>query len=381
MPINYISEKHLDNGDIVDVSLKFTNGSNTENGFFKSRGIVESVDSTFFTIVPYDETDADPLENGGEIFFIDDKVSRSNDLMFIEVPKERLISTVITRNECLEKIRNKLDNLVFRRAGKVLKHDKDFCNAIIYNYNGDKICYKDYTEYLDSTSVEERERIGEESFKWWYAFTTTTTLRNNEPEELRGNSLWFGKCNFKLFDTETTFQFLPLDNENVKKDVQISSRKPPVFREIRTNSGRIDKKSSLICGHVAYNSKRRGYYYKKWFYCSEQFYKLYTLIVQEQETEKTPSKVIRKLRSNNTPLYISKLQKEGVSEKEIAEKYRVYRTEKTGEKWYAVYQVIAMFFYYGNTLEEIHKELISQYGTTAVYDKNLIKNIIQPFLG
>lgn len=291
---------------------------------------------------------------------------------------ETLFTGTSERVELLEALREKIKTLVFRRVGTVYAEDKNFVSALCSYYDKPPVVYSNLHEYM-KVPEDVQERVGIEVYKYYYGYTTSTCLRNNElSKNMKMSSLWFNMFGFHEFDTCGTFEF----KEKTKETVSMAKR-PPFVRNTKDMHGNARVLSPLICGHVTENSK--GFKYTRWFNCSEQFYKLWTLIMYGPESFPSRNKkhqILKKLRCNNTALYVENSKNEGVDEKKVAERYRVHRTEEESFMYHGVYQAIAMYLVYGMEPEEIEKELMEEYEglpKKSIYPEDLFKNIHTTF--
>lgn len=233
-------------------------------------------------------------------------------------------------------LKGKMKGFVFRRVGDVVKREE--CRErIIYNLPGGKLEIK--PEDCESISHEDLERLVEEEYSRFIAFTTEKVLRDNDP--YRGKKIYLSSGSITQPDIEgLTFRLCNVE-ENKKIPPQPGDLVCMVF----------DEKNSA--------KKSKNPRAKLWWICSEQFLRFWTLVMYDNHPSfegngKEPRMEERLMSGNrlNTNSYLKYVhaclsQNIQPDPHEVQQRFRVMRTEEVSKKWCHVYSALVLMVRYG----------------------------------
>ena len=218
-----------------------------------------------------------------------------------------------------DKVRAKLKLLVFRRVYSVTHFQ---LSKIQYHTKPDE-CH----QVADGDSLTDREwlRNAECHYRNYYGWSSKTSLRSNDSSPDR--YIFYEKKDFGTFDP-IHFQIDPAATPQ--------SAVPP-------------REGDLLCGIVKPDATGK-LCYSKWFICSEQFYRAWTLMMYDTHTsftkaeqkgcgEKTYWMSGNRLMTNNYLKWILGSKELGItpSDAEQNDRYWHQRCEKIARTWIHIY--------------------------------------------
>lgn len=304
-----------------------------------------------------------------------DIISQTEDLSLKEEHDEMKV------NEYREFFERNWKNLIFRRVGNVCAERENFVSACVSHYDEIPTVYYSLEELASSVDADTIYKKAILVYKYWYATTTKTALRDNDPYS--GESIWFDSRGYRNFDMRRSFWFY----EDCK-EVSFKAKRPP---RVRVENNRLF--SDLVCGLVA--DTRKGPKFTMWFHCSEQFYKLWTMVMYEASDvyprRNSPSQLLKKLRCNNVELVERRWAKQllSIEDEEKAKKlsediykhHEIHRTERDSGDWPGIYQAFARYVVYNEQQEDIIEKLRTEYNPDVLveerelYPENLFYHI------
>lgn len=233
-------------------------------------------------------------------------------------------------------------DIVFRRVGKTTLRLENFSEGEYLKHDSTSLKFPNFEDYIKQGNEEKREMVGIEKYKYWYGSTTRTQLRRNDRYD--GN-IWFDPYGFSEIEIEDGSMTFSHKQKNAK-----SVTVPPL-------------QGSLVCGWV--RRAKKGLVFWKWFKCSEQFMKLWTIVMYNPHEvyprRNRKEQIIRRLRCNNSKVWLQ--NNSDATDEEKEKRYRVIRTEFVSDKWVGIYQAIARYVVYGDCPEDIRKDIEKEYST------------------
>lgn len=218
-----------------------------------------------------------------------------------------------------DKVRDKLKSLVFRRVYSVTQFQ---LSKIRYYTKLDE--FHQVANY-GSVTDREWERNIECQYHNYYGWSSKTALRSND--NFPDSFIFYEKKDFGTFDP-IRFQIDP--------DATNQSKVPP-------------REGDLLCGIIKPDAAGK-LCYSKWFICSEQFYRAWTLLMYDThssfikaEQKKCGAKTYwmsgNRLMTNNYLKWILGSKELGIvpSDAEQKERYWHQRCEKTARTWIHIY--------------------------------------------
>ena len=240
---------------------------------------------------------------------------------------------------------NKLGKLVFRRVGTVLVHEHQ--KIMTKFYSDDSTFYKAGVDdvFTDEEETQNVERV----YKVYHGFTTVAYVRETDPIFAIRHTIGFDTKNMCELDMEELSFKLKKIGEEVPKILV--------------------KPGDLIAGFVV--NRKDNPVYIKWFVCSEQFLRLWTLLMYGEEHQTFTKKLEEesthpmgplfkwlmsgnRLCTNNYLKWSLASVNEGVSvdERERRKRYFRYRCEESARKYIHLYACIAMICIYETDITE-----------------------------
>lgn len=160
-------------------------------------------------------------------------------------------------------------NLVFRQVKTVVQKGKKSISNKIKPRNHPSTKFDNWKQARAETPLEEHKYLLEES-EMFFGFTTHKSLYDNENEEIRGKELYFSKRTCGSFHNE--------DREHWKEFPAV---------DLTGDSHKIcPKKWQIVCGTPEEGPE--GWYLNNWFIASNQFVKMWEMIVYPKRTIKVP---------------------------------------------------------------------------------------------
>ena len=228
----------------------------------------------------------------------------------------------------IRNLRHRLQRLVFRRVRSIVVPDEAIGSTVttFWHTPAEQTEFKE-TE-LDRLTEEQWQKNVEQRHTQFYGFTTRSILRDNDSWD---KSIFFEKKGFSDFLDPVT---LTLDG--IESDLTVSP-----------------KPGDLLCGEVSNGA------YSKWFICSEQFYRAWTLIMyhthssfRNAEKKKCGTRSFwmsgNRLMTRNYEKWLLAGKDNGVepSRKEKQDRYWHQRTESISRLWIHVYCAIVLLARY-----------------------------------
>ena len=261
-----------------------------------------------------------------------------------------------------DKIRAKLKLFVFRRVS-TLSH---FQLSQIRYYTRPTM----YTKVSNMTSFSQQEIDQNLEFRYqdYYGWSSKVVLRQND--NFSEKSIFFEKKGFGEFD--------------------------PILLQIEPDSANqrnvAPREGDLICGIVKPDSYGK-LHYSKWFICSEQFYRTWTLLMydahssfQKAEQKKCGSKAYwmsgNRLMTNNYLKWILGSEKKDIipSDDEQRQRYWHQRCEKPARTWIHVYCALVLIVRYDELPSESNVPVIRGPETHPYPHWHLPPDFVQLFL-
>ncbi len=219
-----------------------------------------------------------------------------------------------------DKVRNKLKKLVFRRVYSVTNYQ---LTKILYYTKPDE-----YHQIEIGTSFTDREweRNIEFQYRNYCGWSSKTALRSND--RFSDRYIFYEKKNFGTFD--------------------------PIHFQINAEGGGLDavsppREGDLLCG-IVHPDASGNLCYTKWFICSEQFYRAWTLMMYDAHPSFTKAEQKacgaktywmsgNRLMTNNYLKWILGSQERGItpSDSEQKDRYWHQRCEKIARTWIHIY--------------------------------------------
>jgi hypothetical protein len=234
---------------------------------------------------------------------------------------------------------NATSKLVFRRVGKVVARPEDFVKTVVTTISREGAVVTEYGQGQDHPVFSDQEYLQnvEEHYSKFYFFTTTTSLRDNDPH---GNIGIYGASNNYAeldFLDKVTFRFLP-----------------------RTGTQIVPREGDLVCGLANRPAPGRANpAFKVWFICSEQFFHAWTAVMYENHNALTKSfddesQIRRHLMSGNRLCtngfrkWVLGCQQSMVEsdDAELSKRFYKMRTETAARERVHVYAALVMMLRY-----------------------------------
>lgn len=260
----------------------------------------------------------------------------------ISLEKVRSISV----NPFRTTLREKWGNFIFRRVYSakcnicssvhISGNECDNAQCNLYNHEGTCIQSEPYMDRLEANN-DVKDRLAEVVCNDFSGSTTRSPLRKNDKHK---GILLFNSDNYYEVDLTDT---LSCDITLTRKSILLP------------------KKDGLICGLVGDNNE-----YTKWFNCSEQFYKLWTIIMCNDPKICFPKnnhqhQIVNRLKCNKVKLWA---ETEGKDKDEHTKSKRAYiiRTElSSGCSYYSLYQLLALKVVYQNEMKLCMEEFPGEF--------------------
>lgn len=240
-------------------------------------------------------------------------------------------------NTLRKSLQNAMKDMVFRRVEKVFT---DNLTGVFYT---EPLVQPPWEKRRTITLKEESNISDSEKIKRVYreyndyrGYTTSRNLRSNDT--YKGN-IKFNMKNYSQFDIRK-LQFTG----------GYKSRTPP--KEPEFEKRKVKVIGDLICGLVEYSVDGTPYY-TNWFICSEQFFRLWTLIMYNNHDsfkiygkDKMRERILsgNKLNTNSYLKWVLGCTQNSVNvtEKELEDKFYVQRTEYISKSYVHIYTSLAL---------------------------------------
>lgn len=251
------------------------------------------------------------------------------------VSNSRLMSD--EHENVVKSVRKALGGLIFRRVAAVILQNPEQLKMFkdddkFDTFEGDRIFKRERT-----MSDAEYEKNAEYRYSKFNGFTTRTALRGTD--RYNGAQLEFHSSRYSELNVlDGTFTFSKYRGTKVAP-----------------------REGDLICGNVEQNGKR----FEEWFICSEQFYRMWTLVMNSDHESFTNGKAkggvkpdegeegIKRFYFSGNRLCTANYKKwrmvrteEECSEKEKSSRYFRLRTEPISREWVHVYAAIVLICRY-----------------------------------
>lgn len=183
------------------------------------------------------------------------------------------------RSTMVDSFRALYKNLIFRRVGRSITHQADLVEKLFFidDANCNLRGKNDTTHY----TTEQMQKNVELRYKKYFGFTTQTVLRDNDPHE-----------GVELFFTSNRYAELDITNRMTFKFASRVNSVPP-------------RTGDLICGILSPTpqGQDKNPKFDRWFICSEQFMRLWTLIMYDDHASfdsltKLPKVETERIRDN-----------------------------------------------------------------------------------
>lgn len=261
-----------------------------------------------------------------------------------------------------DKIRDKLKVFVFRRVSMVSHFQ---LSQMRYYTTPDK-----YTKVENVTTFNQQDLDQNLEFRYrnYYGWSSKVSLRQND--NFSEKPIFFEKKNFGDLNPI----LLQIEPESTNK------------REVAPRDG------DLICGIVKPDSQGK-LHYSKWFICSEQFYRMWTLLMyeshssfQKAEQKKCGPKSYwmsgNRLMTNNYLKWILGSQKKDIipSDEEQRQRYWHQRCEKSACTWIHVYCALVLIVRYDELPSESNVPVVRGPETYPYPHWHLPPDFVQEFV-
>jgi hypothetical protein len=260
---------------------------------------------------------------------------------FVKIPETN-------RQELLDALREGMQHLVFRRVDRVYTKGRSkafFFHPTITTPWGEKVSI----ENPDSYPTESYEkRVQEEYYNYFGTTVSLDTRSRYRPAE--EEPICFEMKNYSQFD----FRTMKFD----ESEKRYKCRVPP--RAMIRRGRKIVRPADLLCGTV--KNEGETWYYDKWFVCSEQFLRLWTLITYKEhgsfislygsnDLEEMRRKIMsgNRLNTNAYAKWVMTCQQNALNMRgeEMEQRFNIQRTEYISKQWVHMYSAVALLALYG----------------------------------